>query len=248
MKIALIDDDSNVRDLYRNLISAKYKEFEQIVEAGSVVEGVELIKINSPDVVILDIDLGDGTGFDVLQAVKPYNFSLIFSTAFNDYAIKAFKFSALDYVLKPVDESDLCNAIEKALDARENLNLDLRLKNFFNQYSNKSSQQKKIVLKTMGEIHIVDISDIIYCQSDNSYTTFFFSNGDEIVVSRSMKEFEDILTEYSFFRPHNSYLVNLNFIKKLDKSDGGFLILKNGREIPVSVRKKAGLIQVLENL
>jgi two-component system LytT family response regulator len=248
MRIALIDDDSNVRDLYRNLVTKKFKEFDQIDEAGSVAEGVELIMKDNPDVVILDIDLGDGTGFDVLQAVKPYTFSLIFSTAFNDYAIKAFKFSALDYVLKPVDESDLCNAIEKALDDRENKNLDLRLKNFFNQYGNKSSQHKKIVLKTLGEIHIVDISDIIYCQSDNSYTTFFLSNGDEIVVSRSMKEYEDILSEYSFFRPHTSYLVNLNYVKKLDKSDGGFLILKNGREIPVSVRKKAGLIQVLENL
>lgn len=248
MKIALIDDDSNVRDLYRNIISSRFKEFEHITEAGSVTEGLELIKDINPDVVVLDIDLGDGTGFDVLQAVKPYNFSLIFSTAFNDYAIKAFKFSALDYVLKPVDESDFCNAIEKALDARENQNLDLRLKNFFTQYSNKSSHQKKIVLKTLGEIHIVEISDVIYCQSDNSYTTFYLVNGEEIIVSRSMKEFEDLLTEYHFYRPHTSYLVNLNFIKKLDKSDGGFLIMKNGREIPVSVRKKAGIIQVLENL
>jgi len=248
MKIALIDDDSNVRDLYRKVISTRLVEFEQIEEAGSVAAGVELIKSFMPDVVILDIDLGDGTGFDVLQAVKPYSFSLIFSTASNDYAVKAFKFSALDYILKPVDETELQSALEKALDSRENQNLDNRLKNFFEQYSNKSSQQKKIVLKTLGEIHIVDIAEIIYCQSDNSYTTFFFSNGEEIIVSRSLKEFEDILTEFNFFRPHTSYLVNLNYVKKLDKSDGGFLVLKNGREIPVSVRKKAGLIQVLESL
>ncbi len=172
---------------------------------------------------------------------------MIFSTAFNDFAIKAFKFSALDYILKPVDETELCYAIEKAVDIRAKQNVEKRLKNFFEHFD-KTVQPKKLVLKTAGEFHIVEITEIVYCQSDNSYTTFFFTNGEEIIVSRSMKEFEEILSGFNFFRPHNSYLVNLNYVKKLDKSDGGFLILKNGREIPVSARKKAGLIQILESL
>jgi two-component system, LytTR family, response regulator len=247
MKLAIIDDDKKIRDLYKAVIEKGFPDLNDICEASSMVEGVELLKSCKPDIVILDIDLGDGTGFDVLQAVKPYNFSLIFSTAFNDFAIKAIKFSALDYILKPVDETELCTAIEKAMDVRAKSNVERQLKNFFEHYD-KTAQPKKLVLKTAGEFNIVEITDIVYCQSDNSYTTFFFANGEEIVVSRSMKEFEDILTEFNFFRPHTSYLVNLNYVKKLDKSDGGFLILKNGKEIPVSVRKKAGLIQILESL
>jgi two-component system, LytTR family, response regulator len=247
MKLAIIDDDKKIRDLYKNVVASHFTELNEICEASSMAEGVELIKTCNPDIVILDIDLGDGTGFDVLQSVKPYNFSLIFSTAFNDYAIKAIKFSALDYILKPVDENEFCVAIEKAITLREKSNLERQLKNFFEHYD-KTAQPKKLILKTAGEFNIVEITDIVYCQSDNSYTSFFFANGEEIVVSKGMKEYEDILTDFNFFRPHTSYLVNLNYVKKLDKSDGGFLILKTGKEIPVSYRKKARLIQILENL
>ena len=247
MKLAIIDDDNKIRDLYKSVVAKYYPDLNEISEASSMQEGIELLKVYNPDVVILDIDLGDGTGFDVLQAIKPYNFSLIFSTAFNDYAIKAIKFSALDYILKPIDENELCLAIDKAMSAREKSNLESQLKNFFDNFD-KTSQSKKLVLKTAGELNIVEITDIVYCQSDNSYTTFFFANNEEIVVSKGMKEFEDILTDFNFFRPHTSFLVNLNYVKKLDKSDGGFLILKTGKEIPVSIRKKSSLIQVLENL
>ncbi len=247
MKLAIIDDDKKIRDLYKSVVANNYSELNDIYEASSMQEGIELLKTCNPDVVILDIDLGDGTGFDVLQAIKPYNFSLIFSTAFNDYAIKAIKFSALDYILKPIDENELCLAIDKAMSVREKSNLENQLKNFFDNFD-KTSQSKKLVLKTAGEFNIVEITDIVYCQSDNSYTTFFFANNEEIIVSKGMKEYEDILTDFNFFRPHTSFLVNLNYVKKLDKSDGGFLILKTGKEIPVSVRKKARLIQILESL
>jgi two-component system LytT family response regulator len=247
MKLVLIDDDKNIRDLYKSIIAKRFPEITDVYEAGSVVEGVELLKSVNCDLLILDIDLGDGTGFDVLQAVKPYSFSLIFSTAFNDFAIKAIKFSALDYILKPIDEEELCTAIEKAISMHEKRNIETQLKNFFDHYE-KKNDSRKLVLKTVGEFNIVDINDIVFCKSDNSYTTFSFIDSEDIIVSKSMKEYEEILSEYNFFRPHTSYLVNLNYIKKLDKSDGGFLILKTGKEIPVSQRKKAKLIQVLEEL
>lgn len=247
MKIAFIDDDKNIRDLYKRIITDKFSNIEEIFEAGSAKEGISLLKTVSVDLLILDIDLGDGTGFDVLQEVKPYNFSLIFSTAFNEFAIKAFKFSALDYILKPVDEKEFADAVERAISISEKKSLEFQLRNFFDHFD-KTTQSKKLVLKTSGEFNIVDVTDIIYCQSDNSYTSFYFTNSEEIIVSKSMKEYEELLTQYNFFRPHTSYLVNLNFVKKLDKSDGGFLILKNGKEIPVSQRKKARLVQVLEDL
>jgi len=247
MRIAIIDDDKNIRDQYKIIINNHFQEFTEILEANSAESGITLLKKIKADVVILDIDLGDGTGFDVLQNVKPYKFSLIFSTAFNDFAIKAIKFSALDYILKPFDKEELIIAVEKAINMREKINLESQLKNFFDHYD-KTNQSKKLVLKTAGEFNIVDVTDIVYCQSDNSYTTFFFSNSEEIIVSKGMKEYEELLSQYNFFRPHTSYLVNLNFVKKLDKSDGGFLILKNGKEIPVSQRKKARLVQVLDEL
>ena len=248
MKIALIDDDKAIRDLYKKLIGRNFSDnIVEIYEASNTKDGIELLKQEKPDLLVLDIDLGDGTGFDVLQAVKPYSFTLIFSTAFNDFAIKAIKFSALDYILKPVDEDEFCSAIEKAISMHEKSNLENQIKNFFDHYE-KKNQTKKLVLKTAGEFNLVDITDIVYCQSDNSYTTFSFVNSEEIVVSKGMKEYEDILSEYNFFRPHASFLVNLNFVKKLDKSDGGYLILKNGIEIPVSQRKKARLIKILEEL
>ncbi len=247
MKIALIDDDKNIRDQYKAMILQHFQEITEICEADSAKSGMELLKECNPDVVILDIDLGDGTGFDVLQNVKPYNFSLIFSTAFNDFAIKAIKFSALDYILKPFDKDELISALEKAISMREKINLESQLKNFFDHYD-RTNQSKKLVLKTAGEFNIVDVTDVVYCQSDNSYTTFFFANSEEIIVSKSMKEYEELLSAFNFFRPHTSYLVNLNYVKKLDKSDGGFLILKTGKEIPVSQRKKARLVQVLEEM
>ncbi|MDD4150979.1 MAG: LytTR family DNA-binding domain-containing protein [Bacteroidales bacterium] len=247
MNIVFIDDDKNIRNLYRKIVEKQFPDITGIFEAGSVKEGKELLLSIKVDLLILDIDLGDGSGFDVLQAVKPYNFSLIFSTAYNEFAIKAIKFSALDYILKPIDEDEFCVAIDKAIAIREKSNLETQLFNFFEDYE-KRNDTKKLVLKTAGELHIVDINDIVFCKSDNSYTTFSFKDSDDIIVSRSMKEFEDILSDYNFFRPHTSYLVNLNHIQKLDKSDGGFLILKNGKEIPVSQRKKARLIKILEEL
>lgn len=247
MVIAVIDDEKNITDLYKSVINKRIPECTKILEADSVSSGVKLLNNDNPDIVILDIDLKDGTGFDLLQSVKPYNFSLIFSTAFNEYAIRAIKFSALDYILKPIDDDELCNAIEKAVNLREKTNIERQLKNFFDHYEKKSNS-KKLVLKTAGEFNIVDVADIVYCQSDNSYTTFNFNTGEIIIVSKGMKEYEEILAPYNFFRPHTSYLVNLNYVKKLDKSDGGFLILKTGKEIPVSTRKKSKLLQFLDSL
>jgi two-component system, LytTR family, response regulator len=247
MVIAIIDDDSNIRDLYKSIINKNFDTVTEILEARSVKTGIDLLKTNKPDIVILDIDLSDGTGFDLLQEIKDFDFSLIFSTAFNEFAIKAIKFSALDYILKPIDSQEFCGAITKAIEFREKSLFENKIKVFFNNFS-QVNQNKKIVLKSQNEYNIISLKDIIYCKSDNSYTTFYLVNDEKHVVSKSIKEYEDLFNDLYFFRPHNSYLVNLNCIKKLDKSDGGFLILTNGKEVPVSHRKKSQLIKVLNNL
>ena len=247
IKTVIIDDDPNIRETLKTILNDYFTEIEVIGMADSVSGGVELIKRVNPDLVLLDIEIKEGTGFQVLQRLKPFSFKFIVITAFNDCAIKAIKFSALDYILKPVNEHELRLAVENALAVIENSDLEQQVNNFFEHYERKT-QSKKIVLKTAENLYLIDVSDIIHCKSDNSYTTFYLQSGEEILVSKSIKDYEEILTDYRFFRPHQSFLVNLNFVKRVDKSDGGFLIMKNGEEIPISSRRKAALVQILESL
>jgi len=243
----IIDDEKDLREINRTLLYDNFPHIEVIGEADSVDSAVKLIQESNPDIVLLDIEIKGGTGFNVLQKVKPYNFKLVFITAFNHFAIKAFKFSALDYILKPVNETEFINAIENALNQIEEKQTERQLDNFFDHYE-KKTQSKKIVLRTTEAIHIIDISEILYCKSDNTYTTFYLQKSKEILVSKPLKEYANLLEEFSFIRPHQSFLVNLNFIKMLDKTDGGFIILNNGSEIPVSSRRKQMLMEILDKL
>lgn len=247
IKAFIVDDEPALRELNQTLIKKHFDDIIVIGTAGTVAEAVTFINEYQPQLLILDIRLSDGTGFNILQKIKPYNYSLIFVTAYNEFAIKAIRFSAIDYILKPIDEQEFCDAIEKALTSINSSKLQEQVKTFFNYYE-KKTQNRRIVLKTSDAINIVDVSDIAFCRSESNYTTFHFTNGSKIMISKVLKEYEELLTEYGFFRPHHSFLVNLLFISKLDKSDGGFLILKDGTEVPVSLRRKKKLIQVLESL
>lgn len=246
-RAVIIDDEKDIREINRRLLSDNFPDIEVVGEADSVETGVELILNEQPQLVLLDIDIKGGTGFHILQKIRPYNFALIFITAFNEFAIKAIKFSALDYILKPVNEVEFCAAIKGACEIIEERRMETQVNNFFEHYE-KKTQSKKIVLKTCDSIHLVDISDIMYCISDNSYTTFYIKDKKEIIVSKSLKEFENLLSVYNFFRPHQSYLVNLHFIDKINKTDGGSIILNNKKEIPVSYRRKQALMDVFDKL
>lgn len=243
----IIDDNVEIRKQERVYIDRYFPEIEIVGEADGVKSGSALITKVRPQLVFLDIELVDGTGFQLLQMVKPYDFALIFVTGFNDFAIQAIKFSALDYLLKPINEFEFKQAVEQALDSLEKKRTNEQIKNFFEHYE-PQNQPKKIVLKTAQEIHLVDIVDISHCQSDSSYTSFFLLSGQRIVVSVPLKSYEELLSGFQFFRPHQSYIVNLNQVSKIDKSDGGFLILKDGTEIPISQRRKSSLLQILDRL
>lgn len=243
----VVDDEPELRELNKRLLVKNFSEIEVVGACGTVAEAVEFINTYQPNLLILDIRLTDGTGFNVLQKIQPYNYSLIFVTAYNEFAIKAIKFSAIDYILKPIDEAEFCNAVNRALSSINSTKLQEQVKTFFNYYERKT-QNRRIVLKTSDAINIVEVSDITYCRSESNYTTFYFNDGSKLMISKVLKEYDDLLTDYGFFRPHHSFLVNLQYIRKLDKSDGGFLILKGGSEIPVSLRRKKKLIEVLENL
>ncbi len=247
VRIVIIEDEINLREINRMLLMDNFPDVEIVGEAGRVDESVSLIKTEKPDLVLCDIELEDGNCFQVLQKCKPYNFRPVFITAFNQYAIKAIKFSAIDYILKPVNEYEFCAAIQSAIENLAGNGAGLQTENLL-AHTNYSNGSKKVVLRTSDAIHLVDVNEIIYCKSDNSYTTFFLEGKKEITVSKSIKEFAELFSEHSFLRPHQSYLVNLNSITKIDKTDGGFMIMTNGAEIPISTRRKQMIFDQLENL
>jgi two-component system LytT family response regulator len=247
IKAIIIEDEPDLREISRNLLKANFSKVEIVGEADSVEEGVALIQAEKPQLVLLDIEIKGGTGFDILQRVKPFTFKLVFVTAFNQFAIKAIKFSAIDYILKPINEFEFINAIESALNMIEPEQADRQMSQLVDMYE-KKAQVKKIVLRTQEAIHIVDISDIEYLKSDNSYTTFYLSGEKEILVSKSIKDYSEILEECAFFRPHQSFLVNLNAVSRIDKTDGGFIFLKNGKEIPISSRRKQMVFEMLNRI
>ncbi|UBM62997.1 LytTR family DNA-binding domain-containing protein [Candidatus Sulfidibacterium hydrothermale] len=248
IRAVIVDDDPANRKLNRELLEEYFPEVQVVAEADSVDTAVDVLRKHNPDLLLLDIEIKGGSGFQVLQQLKPYRFKVVFITAFDHFAIRAFKFSAVDYILKPVNETEFQQAIQNALQSLMVYSDYQKQNEYLLDYYKKETQQGKIVLRTSDALHVVDFSEIIYCRSDNTYTTFYLLSGEEIVVSKSLKEYVSLLEEYGFFRPHQSYLVNMNYVKKVDKTDGGFVVMKNGKEIPVSLRQKKKIIELLEKL
>jgi len=248
IKAVIIDDEPAMQEINSRLLTEYFPEISQVGTATSVESGVDLIEKKIPDLVLLDIELTDGSSFQLLQKLRPYNFKVVFITGFNSFAIRAIKFSATDYILKPVNETEFQQAIQRAVELiKKNENTQPQV-NVLMDSMNKEVQHKKLVLRTSDSMHIIDICNIYFCKSDNSYTTFYFEGGEKILVSKSLKDYQGLLTGHGFFRPHQSFLVNLNHIKKVDKTDGGFIIMKNRKEIPVSSRQMKNLVALLEQL
>ena len=240
----VVDDIPEALELLANDIEKNHPEIEIIGKASSVVEASKLLQKRKPDILFLDIMLADGTGFDILEIVPNLNSKVIFVTASDEYAIKAFKFAAIDYILKPYSIEDLGNAINKAKaqiqPGKEQINV---LKQLVTQPAIKP---KRLSLHTSEKIIIVDIDDIIRCNSDNNYTIFYLKDKSKILVSKTLKYYSDILKEVNFLRVHQSHLVNKSYIKEFIKSDGGYLILNDSSNIPVSARKKKDIITSLK--
>jgi len=249
-RIVIVDDNQGNRALNRRLLNEYFPEISIVAEADSVASAVNVLRETDPDLVLLDIEIKGGSGFHVLQKLKPYRFKVVFITAFDNFAIKAIKFSAMDYILKPVNETEFQQAIQNVLHALETDKEEntRRQNDYLLESYKKENQIGKIVLRTTDALHVVNINDILYCRSDNSYTSFYLNSGNEIIISKGLKDYIEMLKDYSFFRPHQSYLVNLNYVAKVDKADGGFVVMKSGKQIPVSSRQKKKLINLLEKL
>ncbi len=248
LKIAIIEDEEKSLGFIRSIIEQHCPAVEIIGTATSVQSAVTLLTNVKPALVLSDINLPDGTAFEMLSRLDEIDFKVIFITAFEEYAIKAIKFSALDYLVKPIDPNELVKAVNKAKEQIEHENNSLKLKALLSNVRDFSDKLRKIVLKTFDSIYVVDLQDIIRCESDNSYTLFYLKDSRKIMVSSVLKDYDELLADSGFIRVHKSHLVNLNYIDKFIKSDGGYLIMKDGASVPVSQRKRDMIMDFFNNL
>lgn len=247
----LIDDDKHLRTGMKSMLQRYASDITIIGEAESVKSGVQTLEKLNPQVVFLDIHLADGTGFDILEQLAKTNGKrphIVFITAHEQYALKAFKFSALDFLLKPVDPEELQKTIAKIKEALKNNNsfehIDLLLENIRKKVDNF----KRIALSTSDGIHLFEISDIIRCESQDNYTQFFIKNHKPLLISKTLKEYEELLTEHGFERVHQSHLINLAYLKSYIKTDGGYVIMADNVNVPVAQRKKDRLQDLIKSL
>lgn len=248
MRAVLIDDElSNLENL-RSLLNKHCPQVTIFATAQNVVDAVDAIGNYLPDLVFLDIQMGKQTGFDVLKLLPTRNFEVIFVTAYDQYGIQAVKFAALDYLLKPIDIDELINAVNKA---EHKLAIQMhtsQLDFLLQQLKKPEPKVNKIALQMQNEIRYISLSEIIRCEADNTYTHFFLSGGEKILVSKSLKEYADLLSPNGFLRTHQSHLVNPKYVKSWLKEDGGILLLMSGEKIPVSKPNKDTVKRALQQL
>jgi two-component system LytT family response regulator len=247
LRTIIIDDEVLMRQTLEKLVREHCPNVKLVAQASSVASGVIAIKRHHPDLILLDIKMDDGTGFDLLKKLEPIDFKVIFITAYDEYAIKAIKFSALDYLLKPVEPEELVNAINKAekLVVKE---LNTQLNVLADNMQSASIPLKKIILKTYDNIHLVKIAEIVYCESDDNYTHFHLVNANKILVSNTLKEYDEMLGEFGFFRVHKSFLINLSHIIRFEKAEGGSVVLTNNNVVPVASRKREQMLELLDRI
>ncbi len=245
MKTIIIEDEDQSISALKSEINTHCKDIEIVGIAKSVNEGIEKINLLKPELVFLDIQLSDGLGFEILNSYEENNFKVIFTTAYSQYALKAIKFSALDYLLKPIDSQELILAVEKAHKSSKQIESS-KIENFIRNQSEKNPR-KRIALQTNDSISIYEIDTILRCSAESNYTSVFFTNGKRILFSKTLKEFEDLLCNSGFERIHHSHIVNINHLVSFVNKDGGYVLLSDKSTLPVSQRKKAQLVATLNN-
>ena len=247
-QLIIIDDEPNAREAIENIVRSRCKHIQIAATAENVKSGLEAINKYNPDIVLLDIKMPDGTGFDLLKRKKEIDFKVIFISAHDDYAVQAFKFSALDYLLKPVDEDELVAAIKKAETSIDQKNISVNLNTLYENLHAHSKDSKKLILRSAECIDVVSIKDIVRCESEGSYTRIHLRDGRKIIVSKNLKEYEHLLGEYSFFRTHQSHLINTDYLESYKKADGGFVQMKDKSMVPVASRKRDELLVMISNM
>lgn len=247
MQALIIDDEKHCRDSLAILLAKYCPEIEILGQCANGEEGIRTIAGQEPDLVFLDISMPGMTGFEMLEQCEGHAFEVIFTTAFDEYAIQAIRHSALDYLLKPVDKNELIQAVARAKSTKNTTPSD-RISKLLEMVENKKSSER-LALPTLDGLIIIDTKDILYCESENNYTRFFMVDGKAIFVSKTLKKVETILNEdKNFFRSHNSFIINLKYIHRYLKGDGGEVILSNGKSLPISRTRKQDFLDRLEKL
>ncbi len=242
----LVDDMPNAITVLRSDLEELGEEVQIIGTADSVISAAKLLRQQMPDLLFLDIMLGDGTGFDLLEIFPDISAKIIFVTAYEEHAIKAFRFAAIDYLLKPYDPEDLKRAVIRAKGmlgtSKESINI------LQETMKHPETPPKRISLHTQEKIAVVDMDNIVRCESDGNNTLFILNNGDKIFVTKTLKQFEQLFSDHNFLRTHQSHLINIDYIQEYIRKEGGYLKMKNGDRIPVAVRKKTFVMELLDNL
>jgi two-component system, LytTR family, response regulator len=254
IKAVIVEDEDKSRRFLINLLNMYCPNIKVTGSAKSVITATNLINTEKPELIFLDIILEDSNGFELLKNLNERNFEVIFTTAHNEYAINAIKFSALDYLVKPINIEELQSAVEKAelkIREKEKNKINIPLENLIENQRNVNSSTHKIGLQSTGGIKFVPVSDIYYLGAEGNYT-YVCLEKEKILVTKTLKNFEELLLDYKFFRPHRSFLINLNHISEYDNSltidgSGGQIILKNLVKIPVSRDKKKELLEIISH-
>ncbi len=254
LSAVIIEDEKKFLSAFRSILSTTCPQVKLVGDCGSIKEARKLISDINPDIVFLDIQLSDGNAFDLLRLLETdldkttfNNLRIIFTTASNQFAIQAFRFSAIDYLLKPIIADELKEAVKKAEILKTALGNQNQYRVLLDNVSTPDAE-KKICLSTQTEMRVCSVNDILRCESEHNYTTFYFTKDKPLMVSKTLKEYEDLLKEYGFERVHQSHLVNLSHVKSYIKKDNGFILMKDGAEIPISRRKKEKVLEIFKNL
>ena len=246
-RVIIIEDEQHNRENLIQMIAGHCPDVEILAVCSTAREGRESIAATSPDLIFLDIEMPDENGFSVLENLPRIDFEVIFVTAYNHYSLKAIKFSALDYILKPIDTSELIAAVEKARSKIRQKKENLLLRNLL-ENTRRSNPCKTIALSLSDKVEFIEVSSIIRCESDSNYTTFYLKNGEKLLVSKTLKEYDELLSPYGFLRVHQSHLINLKEIKSYIKTDGGYIKMKDGSSVSISRQRREAVLKILSEL
>lgn len=244
----IIDDEKNALDVLEMQLNQFCKDVNILASANGGIKGIEAIKKYNPDLVFLDIEMPHKNGFDVLTETSQFNYDVVFTTAYDQFAIKAFKFSAIDYLLKPIDILELQQAVEKAKNKKGGTSLDEKIKMLLTQMQPDKKLTHKIALPVGDSMQFMDPDEIIRCESESNYTHIYLANGKKITLAKTLKEVEENIDGSPFFRIHQSHLINMNHVGKYVRGDGAYVVMKDGAQISISRNKKEAFMETFRKV
>lgn len=246
IRSVIVEDEKKSSELLANMLKRFCPDVQVVAIAESVKEGEDSIRKHNPDLVFLDVEMGDGNGFDLLKKLGDVNFDLVFTTASDQHAVKAIKYSALDYLLKPIDPEELQHAVNKVNERHKDSGALENLKFLLKNIRRDDDRFSRITLPTGNGYELVNIRDIIRCEAEGNYTNFFIEGKKKLLVSASLKHYEDLLPPEDFIRVHHHHLININHVVRYLKTEGGYAVMSDGTEVEVSRRKKDAFLQRLQ--